>query len=164
MAARVAGCCPVIAVDRVSARLRLAGELGATHCVDSEREPVARTITGICGGLDYAFDTTGDARMLAALRKALNAGASACGVGIGGALALSAAERRDGKTWATPDAGFSVPQVFIPRLIGYYRDGAFPFDRMLRFYPFADIGKAFRASLAHTAIKPVVLMDETISN
>jgi aryl-alcohol dehydrogenase len=73
---------------------------------------------------------------------------------------LSAGERKDGKTWATTDTGFSVPHIFIPKIIEYYRAGKFPFDKMLRFYRFEEIEKAFAANRACTAIKPVVLMDE----
>jgi aryl-alcohol dehydrogenase len=160
MAARIANCEPIIAVDRVASRLALAGELGATHCIDSGKVDIENAIKNSCGGIDYAFDTSGDSRLLEALRKTLNPNASACGVGIGGALMLNAKERKEGKTWMTTDAGFSVPHIFIPKMIAYYKAGKFPFEKMLRFYRFEEIGKAFAANRACTAIKPVVLMDE----
>ncbi len=34
--------------------------------------------------------------------------------------------------------GDAVPQRFIPKLIDLYRAGRFPFDRLVKFYPFAD--------------------------
>ncbi|MDR1998217.1 MAG: zinc-binding dehydrogenase [Candidatus Margulisbacteria bacterium] len=160
MAARIKNCEPIIAVDRVASRLELAGELGATHCIDSRKVDIEKTIKNICGGLDYAFDTSGDSRLLKAMCKTLKPNAAACGVGIGGALTLNARERRDGKTWAVTDTGFSVPQLFIPQMIAYYKAGKFPFEKMLRFYRFEEIEKAFAASRACTAVKPVVLLDE----
>jgi aryl-alcohol dehydrogenase len=159
MAARIAGCDPIIAVDRVPSRLELAAELGAAHCIDSEKVDIEKMIKNICGGVDYAFDTSGSSRLLEAMRKTLNPNASACGVGIGGSIALNARERHDGKTWATTDTGFSVPYLFIPKLIDYYKAGKFPFEKMLRFYRFEEIEEAFAASRECVAIKPVVLMD-----
>jgi aryl-alcohol dehydrogenase len=159
MAARVAGCDPIIAVDRVPARLDLALELGATHSVSGNGNDAANAIKRACGGVDYAFDTSGSPRLLETMRKVLNPGASACGVGIGGSLALSERDRQEGKSWAVTDTGFSVPPLFIPRLLEYHKAGQFPFEKMLRFYRFSDINEAFAASRACAAVKPVVLME-----
>jgi aryl-alcohol dehydrogenase len=159
MAARIAGCDPIIAIDRVPSRLELAVELGATHRIGGEKTDVAKAIKNACGGVDYAFDTSGNSRLLSAMRKVLNPGASACGVGIGGALALNERERKEGKSWATTNTGFSVPPLFIPRLLEYYRTGQFPFEKMLRFYRFGEINEAFAANRACTAVKPIVLME-----
>jgi aryl-alcohol dehydrogenase len=160
MAALIAGCDPIVAVDRVPSRLELAKELGATHCVDGEKSEIAQTIKDICGGADYAFDTSGSSRLLEAMRKVLNPGASACGVGIGGSLPLTERERRDGKSWATTDTGFSVPALFIPKLLEYYKAGKFPYEKMLTFYRFAEINEAFKANREFRAVKPVVLMQK----
>jgi aryl-alcohol dehydrogenase len=158
MAARIAGCDPIIAVDRVPSRLDMAVELGATHCVDGEKADIVKTIKNICGGVDYAFDTSGSSRLLGAMRHVLNPGASACGVGIGGMLALSERERQEGKSWISTNTGFSFPPLFIPKLLEYYKSGQFPFDKMFRFYRFEEINEAFEASRACAAVKPIVLM------
>ena len=58
MAARIAGCDPIIAVDRLPSRA-LARELGATHTLGSRgAETLAeiRKITG--GGTDFALETS----------------------------------------------------------------------------------------------------------
>jgi aryl-alcohol dehydrogenase len=159
MAARIAGCDPIIAVDRVPSRLELAMQLGATHGVDSEKTDMAHFIKNVCGGIDYAFDTSGSARLLDAMRKGLNPGASACGVGIGGTLTLNERERREGKSWATTNTGFSVPPLFIPKLLEYHKAGQFPFEKMLHFYRFDEINEAFTANRMCTVVKPVVLME-----
>jgi aryl-alcohol dehydrogenase len=160
MAARIAKCEPIIAVDRVPSRLELAGELGATHCIDGGKTDIAEAIKSVCGGVDYAFDTSGSSKLLETARNALNSAASACGVGIGGALGLNKQERREGKTWAVTDTGFSAPPLFIPKLLEYHKAGKFPFEKMLRFYRFGGINEAFAASRECTAVKPVVLMKE----
>jgi aryl-alcohol dehydrogenase len=92
------------------------------------------------------------------MRKVLNRGASACGVGIGGSLSLSVRERNDGKSWTTTDTGFSNPPVFIPQLLDYHKAGKFPFEKMIRFYKFEEINEAFSANREFRAVKPVVLM------
>jgi aryl-alcohol dehydrogenase len=159
MAARIAGCDPIIAVDRVASRLSLAVEFGATHRIGGKKADVAKAIRNICGGVDYAFDTSGSSRLLDAMRHVLNPGASACGVGIGGALALNELERQEGKSWMTTDTGFSFPLLFIPKLLEYHKAGLLPFDKMIRFYRFEDINEAFAASRECAAVKPVVLME-----
>jgi hypothetical protein len=74
MAARIAGCDPIIAVDRLTSRLALARELGATHTLESRgAETLAeiRKITG--GGTDFALRDIG-----------LPAGVSACSGSMSG--------------------------------------------------------------------------------
>jgi aryl-alcohol dehydrogenase len=159
MAAKIADCNPIIAVDRIQSRLEMAEELGATHGISGGKKDIAGIIKKICGGLDYAFDTSGNALLLEGMRKVLNPGAAACGVGIGGSLVLNAAERRQGKSWETTNAGFSVPQKFIPQLIKWYQKGKFPFDTMIRFFPFDDINEAFAAARTGEVIKPVVILE-----
>ena len=41
-----------------------------------------------------------------------------------------------------------MPQLFIPQMIKLYRQGKFPFDRLLKFYNFKDINLAMRDSLS----------------
>jgi aryl-alcohol dehydrogenase len=93
------------------------------------------------------------------MRHVLNPGAFACGVGIGGALALNERERREGKSWTTANTGFSFPPLFIPKLLEYHKSGQFPFDKMIRFYRFGEINEAFEANRAFSAVKPIVLME-----
>jgi aryl-alcohol dehydrogenase len=160
MAARLAGCNPIIAVDRIPSRLALALELGATHAIDSgATDDLAGAVRAASGGIDYGFDTSGDHGLLEALRAALNPGGAACGVGIDGGLHLTAAERRSGKTWESPTAGWSAPGQFIPFLLAKYAEGQFPFTRMIRTYPFAAINEAFHDMESGETVKPVLVMD-----
>jgi aryl-alcohol dehydrogenase len=43
-------------------------------------------------------------------------------------------------------------------LLDYYRQGRLPFDRLVRFYPFGEIGAAFRDMERGEVIKPVLRM------
>jgi Zn-dependent alcohol dehydrogenase len=53
--------------------------------------------------------------------------------------------------------GDSNPQEFIPRLASLYKEGKFPFDRLVKKYPFDQINEAAHASETGEAIKPVLV-------
>jgi len=52
--------------------------------------------------------------------------------------------------------GDSVPDIFIPQLIDLYKMGRFPFDRLIRFYPFEEINKAAQDSEKGLVLKAVL--------
>ena len=52
--------------------------------------------------------------------------------------------------------GDAVPQKFIPMLIGLYQQGAFPFDRLVKYYPFRQINQAIADARRGSTIKPVL--------
>ena len=54
--------------------------------------------------------------------------------------------------------GSSNPKTFIPELIDYYKQGQFPFDKLINVYPFEDINQAFEDSKTGVAIKPILKM------
>lgn len=161
LAAVVAEAGTIVAVDVVASRLAFARELGATHTVDaSSEDPVERIreITG--GGADYALDTTGVPAVFRQLSDCLGTlghgamvGATTPGtegtVDIGTTL-LS------GQTLHMVIEGDAVPQTFIPRLIGLYEQGRFPFDRLVRHYAFDEINDGFADSESGEVLKPVI--------
>ena len=65
----------------------------------------------------------------------------------------------EGKTMLGVIEGDSVPKVFIPQLIDYYRQGQFPFDKLVTFYEFDALEEAFADSKSGKTIKPVVRMN-----
>jgi aryl-alcohol dehydrogenase len=56
--------------------------------------------------------------------------------------------------------GDAHPGTFLPRLIDYWRQGRFPFDRLLTFYRFDQIARAFDDVRNGRVIKPVLRMEE----
>lgn len=162
LAAIVAGCSTIVMVDVVPKRLELALSLGATHVVNSlDEDAVARVkeITGL--GARYAIDTTGRPNVfrqmidsLAPQGFAALVGAAAPGteasVDIGAFLVNS-------PTVTAVIEGDAVPQEFIPYLVDLYEAGRFPFDRLVKTYPFSEINQAFADSEAGETIKPVVV-------
>jgi aryl-alcohol dehydrogenase len=163
MAARVADCATIIAIDIHDSRLELARELGATHVINSKTENVAERLREITAdaGVDYVVDTTG---IPALLRQAADA------LGVRGTVALVGAAKPGtevsfeigsslvkGWTFKTVVQGSSVPQVFIPRLIQLWKDGRFPFDKLVSDYSLEDINQGFEDSKSGKTIKPVII-------
>ena len=54
--------------------------------------------------------------------------------------------------------GESHPQTFIPQLVDHLVAGRMPVDRMMTFYPLADINRAAQDSNSGATIKPVLRM------
>lgn len=162
MAARLAGAGTIIAVDLNADRLTLATELGATHAVDAGRTDVVDAIRSLTGGAgaDFTFEATG---VIAVLRQAIDALAprGTCGfVGASPAGSEVAVNVTDIMTAGRKIQGIvegdSNPDVFIPRLIDFYRQGRFPFDKLMRFYPFESINAAIDDAEHGRAVKAVV--------
>ncbi|KFL46565.1 putative aryl-alcohol dehydrogenase [Sphingobium sp. ba1] len=54
--------------------------------------------------------------------------------------------------------GDSQPDSFIPELISHYRDGRFPFDKLITLYPFEQINQAVEDQHAGRIVKAVLTM------
>jgi aryl-alcohol dehydrogenase len=54
--------------------------------------------------------------------------------------------------------GESHPQEFIPQLVDFLMQGQMPVERMISFYPLADINRAAQDSNSGATIKPVLRM------
>jgi aryl-alcohol dehydrogenase len=163
MAAKAVGATVIIAVDLVQSRLDLALELGATHALDGKAPDLVEQIQAISGGgVQFSLDCTGKAPVIQSAFRALR-NRGICGVvgapDPGVQLQLDANELLGlSKSIRGIVEGDSVPDIFIPQLIELYRQGRFPFDRLVRFYAFEDIETAFSDSEHGTTIKPVLRM------
>lgn len=165
MAARVAGATTIIAVDVVPSRLELAKEVGATHVINSKDENPVEAIRKLTdGGLDYALDSTGIVQVIRSAVDALRQ-RGICGI-VGASkpgelLQLDAIDfMQSCKQLRGIVEGDSVADVFIPRLVDLYMQGRFPFDKLIKFYPFEQINEAAEDSAKGGAIKPVIRMPE----
>ncbi|MDD5350099.1 MAG: NAD(P)-dependent alcohol dehydrogenase [Chthoniobacteraceae bacterium] len=157
MAARIAKAAPIIAVDTNRRRLRLARELGATHLIDNSRGDLAESIRAITGaGVDSIVESTADGEMERLAAELLNPGGKAAL--LSGASAPS--RLPGGRKVKSVIQGDAVPQRFIPKLIRLYQAGRFPFDRLLKYYPFGKINRAIADSKRGTTVKPVLLIGE----
>ncbi|CAM5460716.1 NAD(P)-dependent alcohol dehydrogenase [Streptomyces hirsutus] len=163
MAAKVAGCTTVVAVDLHDSRLELARRIGATHTINSGSTDVVSELKKITGGkgVDFVVDTTAVPGLLTQALDALAirgtivlVGAAAAGTTVPFEIGESLLK---GWTFKTVIEGSSVPQVFIPHLVELWQQGRFPFDELVRTYEFEAINEAFTDSADGTTIKPVVV-------
>ena len=163
MAARVVGATTIVAVDINPQRLALARELGATHTIDASRENPVETILAIGGaGVDFCLETTALSRVI---RQAVDSLAPRGTCGIVGASPGGTEMTLDvlhmmtaGRSIRGIVEGDAIPQTFVATLVELYRQGRFPFDKLLTFYPFDRIDEAVRDSEAGTVVKAVVRM------
>jgi aryl-alcohol dehydrogenase len=162
MAARLAGCHPIIAVDIKASRLQLAEAIGATHTFDPDGIDAVEAILAITAhGAEFSIETTGLSGVTGQAIECLAPGGSCAlaGVAAAGAKAMLDVHRlRLGRTVRGCVFGDSVPALFSPRLLGLYRLQRLPIDRMLAEYRFDDINQAADDILSGAAVKPVLVM------
>ena len=162
MAARLVGAKRIVAVDLVPKRLELARELGATDCLRGDEHDLVAKVRAVTGrGVDASVNTTiAPAVFDAALDCLAMRGTAAFVTAPRGQWAPNMfAMLSGGRSLKGVLGGDADPRTLIPMLIEHWRDGRFPFDRLLSFYPFAEIGRAFEDVRSGKAIKPVLLMN-----
>ena len=162
MAARLAGCAQVIAVDILPTRLALALELGATQALDASEGSVAERIRALTGGgAHYSIETAGAEQ---SFRDAIDclARLGVCGLctvpKLGAPIEFAPLAILKGRTVTGVLEGSSVPDEFIPRLARLFLAGQLPYDRLVRFYDFADLPRALDDAARGRVIKPVIRM------
>ena len=135
MGARAAGAYPIIAVDRVPDKLKLARELGATHTINAvQDDPVVAIKEVGGGGADYVFEGVGNETVLIQAYESTRRGGTTITIGLPApgkmfavpALSIVAEER----TIKGSYMGSCVPRRDIPRYIGMYQAGLLPVDKL----------------------------------
>jgi len=164
MAARLTGATTIIAVDRVSSRLKLARELGATETINVAApgtDPVA-AVAEICDGpADFALDCTG---IVAVLRQAADSVGMRGTVALIGGAPAGAGFTLDHLTtlWGKKVVGILGGEgrstVLIGALLKLHAQGRFPYDRLVETFPLSAVNEALEASHSGEVVKPVLLM------
>ena len=163
MAAKIAGCAPIIAIDIHEQRLALARELGATHAISQTgRIDVVAKIREITGqGVRYSLEASAQPSALREAVHALMPGGTCVLLGsarAGTEVSLEMPFLQFGRTVRGVIQGESHPQEFIPQLVDFLMQGQMPVERMISFYPLADINRAAQDSNSGATIKPVLRM------
>lgn len=152
LGARLAGAWPIIVVDRVEEKLRLAATLGATHTlgVTPEADVVSqiRDLTG--GSVHYAFEAVGHPGVLHQAYQAVRRGGTVVSIGLAHPeleLRLQAVSLvTDAKVLQGSYMGSAVPARDIPRFLELYRGGLLPVDALVsRELPLESVNEAMDA-------------------
>ena len=167
LGARLAGAYPLIAVDRSTAALDLASDLGATHVIDASTEDVASKILNVTQrGADHAIDAVGAEGTVETCLLAVRDGGDVVVVGISdptlevkvGIMNMLAQKRLTGSGGGSMD-----PQIDIPRLVDLYMDDRLPLDRLVtRTYELDKIARAFDDIHSARPGRGVVVMRQPI--
>lgn len=163
LGARAVDAGTVIVIEPNAERGRLALELGATHLINPKETPdvLARIKELSGGGVTHAVDTTGIPAVIGVAVETMlpNGMLGLIAVPPPDAMLpanmMSMLMRGVGVKCITE--GDADPQTFIPRMLAYYKAGKFPFDKLIRKFPFAQINEAAQASESGAAIKPVLV-------
>lgn len=163
MGAKIQGCARIILVEPVAARREIASDLGATHTIDPAAGDVTAAVREILpDGVDFAFDTSGRVDAITAALGALAprgmlglvgvppSAEDAISINIAGMITL-------GQRIVGIMEGDSDPQTFIPELIAAHREGRFPFDKLVKTYPLAEINAAIGDQARGDCVKVVLL-------
>jgi aryl-alcohol dehydrogenase len=161
MAARIVGARHIVAVDTQLERLELARQLGATDIFPADSEDLVSRIRAVSGrGMNFSFNTTTSPAVYTAALDVLAMR------GVAGFVTAPRGEwtptmfkmLAGGRMLRGILGGDAAPRRFIPQLIRHWQEGRFPFERLIRFYPFEAIGEAFADMAKAQAIKPVLRM------
>jgi aryl-alcohol dehydrogenase len=161
MAARLVGAERIIAIDTNPSRLALAKEFGATDTFAADAEDLVGQIRATTGrGVNFSFNTTSVPTVFTSATECLAMR------GVAGFVTAPRGEwspqmfkmLAGGRMLRGILGGDAAPRKLIPQLLRYWQQGRFPFDRLIRFYPFAAIGEAFADVAAGRVIKPVLRM------
>lgn len=165
LAARVAGAARIVAIDPIAVRRELAEEFGATDLVDPRTDDAIAVMRRVgADGADFALDTTG---LPAVIRQATDglAPRGRCAIlgasPLGTDIVLDAVHMMTGgRELVGTVEGNSTPAQMVPRLIGLYRQGRFPYDRMITRYPFDAINQALADTEQGRCVKAVLVMPQ----
>lgn len=169
MAAKIRGCHTIIGIDRVASRLELAKELGATHTINTSDVPTGEklimAVRDLTEGLGSTFtlETTGVPALIEngfdftrARGKHIQVGLCP-DLGYQVKFGLTTGNLFANKSFIGAIEGWADPQEFLPRMIGWYREGKFPLEKIVKFMPAKDFEQAIEEMHEGGTVKPVIL-------
>jgi aryl-alcohol dehydrogenase len=164
MAGKALGCEPIIAVDINPDRLDIARALGATHCINpTQTSDLVWDVMAVApNGVDYSLDAVGANPVIRQALEILRSPGHCVTVGFQGLqhdITIDQGHLLLGRRLSGVIEGDADPRTFVPTLVQLYRDGKFPFDRLIKTYPFSQINEAIAASESGDVVKPVLVFD-----
>ena len=144
----IAGAARIVAVDTVAAKEPIARDFGATDFVDASQHNVVDAIRALfpfsadlvtgpfgAGGVDWAFECTGNPSVLKASLEILEWGGTAVAVGVPSqgtevGVPVNPMVHLD-RTLMGVRYGEARPRRDIPMIVDMYRDGRFKLDEMV---------------------------------
>lgn len=164
MAAKILGVKEIIAVDRIGHRLEVAKELGATQILQSKPDTnLSEELQKLAGGrrISYIFETTGVVGVIKGTLEALGKHGKLIQIGVPAVdaeltLSLSPFFTQN-KSVECIIMGETIGQEWVPKMVQWWREGKFPIEKIVKFYPVKDALEALHGMESGVAIKPVLV-------
>ncbi len=136
LAARVAGCRQIIAIDMIEDKLKLAKQLGATHTVNASANDAIQQVKDLTGGgVEYAFEMASSVKALDLAYRVTRRGGTTVTASLphpSHTVAIAATQlTAEERTLKGSYVGSCVPSRDIPRFISLYQQGLLPVDRLM---------------------------------
>lgn len=162
MAARNSGVTKIIAADVHDNRLEMALEFGATHTINSRTGDLVEEVKKITGStVDYAFDCTGVIKVIETMAQTVGMLGTLVLIGgapAGASFSLDHLSTLWGKRVIGVLGGGGRSGQLIGSLVELYKQGRFPFDRLVTYYELDQIEQALEDSRTGKVIKPILRM------
>jgi S-(hydroxymethyl)glutathione dehydrogenase/alcohol dehydrogenase len=162
--ARFAGARQIIAVDLVESKLDIAREFGATDGVDASRADPVEVIRDISGGgVDYAFEAIGNAKVAVQCVEALGLGGTSIQIGVISAaetVALNGRALSGEKSIKACSMGSNRFRLDFPLLVDLYLQGRIKLDEMISLRgPLEDVNEMFERMRGGEIARQVIMFD-----
>jgi S-(hydroxymethyl)glutathione dehydrogenase/alcohol dehydrogenase len=165
MAAKLARCDPIVAVDVHESKLEMAHIFGATHLVNARTDDAQAAIHEIVGsdGVDYAVEAAGRTDTI---EQAFNIVRKKGGLCVfashppsGERICLHPHDMISGKQIRGSWGGESNPDIDIPRFAGFYLEGKIPLEKLITHrYSLTQINQALYDLEQGKVGRPLVVM------
>ncbi|KAK2810890.1 hypothetical protein FQN50_002481 [Emmonsiellopsis sp. PD_5] len=168
MAAKVTGCGVIVGVDKVGSRLELARELGATDVINTaaldDLGEVTEKVHALTGGLGatVVIDTTGYGPLMEAGVNFTGPLGRYVQIGVppapDAALTVPVSQLMvTGKTVVGTVEGDAVAREYVPRMLGWYREGKLPLEKIVKTFKPEEFEEALKEMASGEAVKPVIV-------
>ncbi len=163
MAAKEAGATQIIGIDVLPAKFDLARAVGATDCVNArDADAVQRVMDMTNGGVDYAFEVSGNLAATEMAQKITVRGGEMVSVGVGSSSASFTVAQfplvSEERVLRGSYMGGGVPQNDIPKYVGMFLGGRLPVEKLLsEQITFEQLNEGFDKLHAGSVVRQVLL-------
>lgn len=168
IAARNQGCKTIIGIDRLPARLELAKSMGATHVFNTTGmsadfselvEGVKAAAEGL--GTTISIDTSAFPPLVQAQVDYSRYMGKIIQVGTGMPEAYLKIHMQSfmvsAKQYFGAVQGHSIPQEFVPQIVGWWKEGKFEVEKLVKFFDIKDFKSAVKAMGNGDVVKPILV-------
>lgn len=161
LAAAVAGCDPIVAVDLHEARLEIAERIGATETVNASTTTAVRALRELAPrGFDFSFEATGVPSVITDATDVLGPGGRATIVGLTMDPSVTAGIRPStflgNRTVHGVTMGHGDPYGTIRELVQHVETGRLPLEELVTYYDLDHVNDAIEDSASGRVFKAIL--------